>query len=297
MDIEILKTMQILIQTKSFSKTAEIQNIVQSTVSARIAELEKALGQKLFTRDNQHVSLTQSGLMFLPYAQHILEDFENGKARLNSAALFDDRLVIGNVYSALPNLLFPVYREYLRCFPRISVKAVAGHSTDILQSLVDGIIDIAILYQLPKIRRFTTYLCNEEDFVFVCPPGDPLASRAEIPVKELAKVNLLYHNWGGSFSEWIAQLLPATRWFHANIGNPSFIVSLVEEGAGSAILTRSTVQAALSGNSVVEIPLTGSPLPPRWQTYAVVHPKRLSRQPVRDWLDMMSKYGLEAVPI
>jgi LysR family transcriptional repressor of citA len=289
--------MQILIQTKSFSKTAEIQNIVQSTVSARIAELEKALGQKLFTRDNQHVSLTQSGLMFLPYAQHILEDFENGKARLNSAALFDDRLVIGNVYSALPNLLFPVYREYLRCFPRISVKAVAGHSTDILQSLVDGIIDIAILYQLPKIRRFTTYLCNEEDFVFVCPPGDPLASRAEIPVKELAKVNLLYHNWGGSFSEWIAQLLPATRWFHANIGNPSFIVSLVEEGAGSAILTRSTVQAALSGNSVVEIPLTGSPLPPRWQTYAVVHPKRLSRQPVRDWLDMMSKYGLEAVPI
>lgn len=295
MDIEVLKTMQILIQTKSFSKTAEIQNVVQSTVSARIAELEKALGQKLFTRDNQRVSLTQSGLMFLPYAQHILEDFENGKARLNSAALFDDRLVIGNVYSALPNLLFPVYREYLRRFPRISVKAVAGHSTDILQSLVDGIIDIAILYQLPKIRRFTTYLCNEEDFVFVCPPGDPLASRAEISVKELATINLLFHNWGGIFSEWIAQLLPATRWFHANIGNPSFIVSLVEEGAGSAILTRSTVQAALSRNSVVEIPLTGSPLPPRWPTYAVVHPKRLSRQPVRDWLDMMNKYGLETV--
>ncbi|MDU4960436.1 MAG: LysR family transcriptional regulator [Sporomusaceae bacterium] len=297
MDIEILKTMQILTQTKSFSKTAEIQNIVQSTVSARIADLEKVLGQKLFIRDNQHVSLTQSGLMFLPYAQHILEDFENGKARLNSAALFDDRLVIGNVYSALPNLLFPVYREYLRCYPRISVKAIAGHSTDILQALVDGIIDIAIIYQLPRIRRFTTFLCNEEDFVFVCSPDDPLAARTEIAVNELATINLLFHNWGGGFSDWIAQLLPATRWFHANIGNPSFILSLIEEGAGSAVLTRSTVQKALDRKSVVEIPLTGSPLPPRWQTYAVVHPKRLSRQPVRDWLDMMSKYNLTAMPI
>lgn len=297
MDIEVLKTMQILTQTKSFSKTAEIQNIVQSTVSARIAELEKVLGQKLFTRDNQHVSLTQSGLMFLPYAQHILEDLENGKARLNSAAFFDDRLVVGNVYSALPNLLFPVYREYLRRFPRISVKAVTGHSTDILQYLSDGIIDIAILYQLPRIRRFTGFLCHEEDFVFVCPPGDPLASQAGIPVKDLAKINLLFHNWGGIFNEWITQLLPATRWFHANIGNPSFIVPLVEEGAGSAILTRSTVQAALDRNSVVEIPLTGSPLPPCWQTYVVIHPKRLSRQPVRDWLDMMDRHGLKAVPL
>lgn len=297
MDIEVLKTMQILTQTKSFSKTAEIQNIVQSTVSARIAELEKTLGQKLFVRDNQRVELTQSGLMFLPYAQHLLEDFENGKARLNSAALFDDRLVIGNVYSALTNLFFPVYREYLRCFPRISVKAVTGHSTDILQSLVDGIIDIAIVYQLPKIRRFTTFLCNEEDFVFVCPPGDPLANHADMPVKDLARINLLFHNWGGSFNNWITQLFPGARWFHANIGNPSFIVSLVEEGIGSAILTRSTVQKALIRNSVVEIPFTGSPLPPRWQTYAVVHPKRLSRQPVRDWLDMMSKHDLVPVPI
>ncbi|EGO63929.1 LysR family transcriptional regulator [Acetonema longum] len=297
MDIEVLKTMQILTQTKSFSKTAEIQNIVQSTVSARIAELEKTLGQKLFIRDNQRVELTQSGLMFLPYAQHLLEDFENGKARLNSAAFFDDRLVIGNVYSALPNFLFPVYREYLRCFPRISVKAVAGHSTDILQSLVDGIIDIAIVYQLPRIRRFTTFLCNEEDFVFICPPGDPLANQAEMPVKDLARINLLFHNWGGSFSDWVAQLFPGTRWFHANIGNPSFIVSLVEEGIGSAILTRSTVQKALMRNSVVEIPLTGSPLPPCWHTYAVVHPKRLSRQPVRDWFDVMSKHDLAAVPI
>ena len=297
MDIEVLKTMLVLTQTKSFSKTAEIQNIVQSTVSARIAELEKVLGQKLFIRDNQRVELTQSGLMFLPYAQHLLEDFENGKARLNSAALFDDRLVIGNVYSALPNLFFPVYREYLRCFPRISVKAITGHSTDILQSLVDGIIDIAIVYQLPKIRRFTTFLCNEEDFVFICPPGDRLAGQTEMPVNDLAKINLLFHNWGGGFNDWIAQLLPGTRWFHANIGNPSFIVSLVEEGAGSAILTRSTVKKALIKNAVVEIPLSGSPLPPCWQTYVVVHPKHLSRQPVRDWFDMMSKYGMTAVPI
>lgn len=295
MDTETLKTMLTLADTKSFSKTAEIMNIVQSTVSARIADLEQSIGQKLFIRSNQQVTLTEAGLIFLPYAAHMVNDMENAICRLNSADFFDDRIVIGNVYSAMPNFLFPVYRRYLETYPRVSVKAICGHSTDILQKLVDGLIDIAITYQIPQNRRVSSWVCLEEDFVLVAPPDHPLAQEGACPVSKLSNENLLFHNWSGPYSEWIGQVFPGTRYYHANIGNPMFVLSLVEAGIGPAILTRSTVSASLAAGRVVEIPLTGFPMPPRWRTYLSARPNHLSQKPIRDWIETMAQCGLPLI--
>ena len=44
----------ILLETMSFSRTAEKLNVVQSTVSNPIQELEKCLRKELFTRFNKN---------------------------------------------------------------------------------------------------------------------------------------------------------------------------------------------------------------------------------------------------
>lgn len=295
MDTEILKTMITLAETKSFSKTAEIMNVVQSTVSARIADLEASIGQKIFIRTNQHVTLTEAGLIFLPYARHMVNDMENAICRLNSSDFFDDRFVIGNVYSAMPNFLLPVYIRYMKNYPRVSLKAICGHSTDILQRLVEGLIDIAITYQIPQNRRVSSWICLEEDFVLVAPPGHPLAKKGSCSVSDLPNENLLFHNWSGPYTEWIGQVFPGTRYYHATIGNPNFLLSLVEAGIGPAILTRSTVAPSLAAGRVVEIPLTGFPMPPRWRTYISARPNQLSRKPIRDWIDTMAECGLPLI--
>lgn len=292
MDLEMLRTMALLAQTRSFSKTAEVQHLVQSTVSLRIAELEKALGQKLFLRDRQRVTLTEAGLALLPYVRHILADWEDGVAQLASAPLFDDRLVVGTVYSALPNFLLPVCRDYLAAYPRVSVKTITGHSADILQGMLDGLTDLAVTYSLPRSRRFLSYLCKEEDFVLVAAPRDPLAARRGVSVHELGDLHLLFHNWGGAFYAWIRELLPHTRWFHANIGNPAAVLALVTEGVGAAILTRSTAAAALAAGTVAEVPLRGTPKPPVWKTYVSLQSPQLQRPAVRSWFDLMERHGL-----
>lgn len=296
MDSEILKTMQVLARTKSFSKTAEILNLVQSTVSARIAELERTLGKPLFIRNNQSVTLTEAGLLFLPYAQHMVHDLETGMARLNSADLFDDRLVVSVVFSALPNFMEPVFADYLQEFSRTSLKVMTGHSTDILTQMVDGLTDLSITYQLPRNRRFTSWIIHEDDFVLVVPPSHPLAAASAFPSDRLAELDLIHHNWGGSFAEWIARLCPSTRWFHGTISSPSSVLSMVEKGCGPAILTRATVSAALAAGTVREIPLSGV-LPPRWYTYLSTSNQQLSRSPVRHLLDIMARHQMPLMPL
>ena len=51
MTSEQLKTFLIIVETKSFSRTAETLFITQSSVSKRIHALEKEVGQILFNRD------------------------------------------------------------------------------------------------------------------------------------------------------------------------------------------------------------------------------------------------------
>ena len=76
MDTETLRTMLLLARTRNFSQTAGLMNVVQSTVSARIAELEHAVGRKLFLRSNRAVSLTESGRFLLYYAGKVVYDLD-----------------------------------------------------------------------------------------------------------------------------------------------------------------------------------------------------------------------------
>ncbi|EGO62888.1 LysR family transcriptional regulator [Acetonema longum] len=293
MEIELLRTLLILAQTKNFSKTAELQHIVQSTVTTRVRELEKDVGEQLFLRSKQKVELTEAGAVFLPYAERMLRLYEEGKFKAKSTTSFEGRLVVGSVDSIWRNILFPVLQEYLVRYPRISFKATTGHSLDVLQRLVDGVIDIALVYQPPRLSRFKVYACHEEDFVLVVHPQHPLACHAEVSVSELSQMNLLYHNWSGAFTQWIHEILPPNQLFQVQIDTAQLILALVKQGLGPAILSRAAVAAELNANTIVEIPLTGANPPPRWITYAVVHPGKLSEQPVSHWLDLMSEYNLK----
>ena len=51
MNIDYLRTFLTLAENGSFSETAKEHIVVQSTVSSRIQELEKELGQSLFIRN------------------------------------------------------------------------------------------------------------------------------------------------------------------------------------------------------------------------------------------------------
>lgn len=73
MNIDYLRTFLTLAENGSFSETAKEHIVVQSTVSSRIQELEKELGQSLFIRNYNHAELTLAGQVFLEYAKNIVE--------------------------------------------------------------------------------------------------------------------------------------------------------------------------------------------------------------------------------
>lgn len=63
MAIESLRTFLTVVRTCHFGKATEELCVTQSTVSARIRQLEQTLGVALFTRQRNNIQLTQEGIV------------------------------------------------------------------------------------------------------------------------------------------------------------------------------------------------------------------------------------------
>jgi thiol-disulfide isomerase/thioredoxin len=68
MDLEGLRTFLVLANTKNYTRAAGQLFVAQSTVTNRIAELERELWVSLFDRTNRKVELTQEGERFRDFA-------------------------------------------------------------------------------------------------------------------------------------------------------------------------------------------------------------------------------------
>ena len=60
----------------NFSEAAKHLYITQSTLSQQIKQLEFELGFTLFLRNSRHISLTEAGEEFLPFAKRTIQDAE-----------------------------------------------------------------------------------------------------------------------------------------------------------------------------------------------------------------------------
>ena len=99
MDMEGLRTFLVLANTKNYTRAAAQLFVAQSTVTNRIAELERELGVSLFDRTNRKVRLTLEGEKFRIYADNVMELTESALAEITEAKRFDSHLRIGSADS------------------------------------------------------------------------------------------------------------------------------------------------------------------------------------------------------
>ena len=90
MDTLSLQTFLTLAEHRNFTRTADALFIAQSTVTNRIAELEKEIGKPLFVRNKRKVTLTREGEQFLYYARKIIELSDSGIKTVNSLEKYTD---------------------------------------------------------------------------------------------------------------------------------------------------------------------------------------------------------------
>lgn len=285
MNIESLETFVLLAENGNFTKTAEIQYLVQSTISNRINELEKYVGKELFIRDNKNVKLTKSGEAFLPYAKRMLMLKKDGIIKARAVGIYEDRLAVGLADAIYKGVISPVLKEYYVKFPDIALKLKVNHSEEIIKLLSDGILDIGFVYTKPKSGRFEIIDFFEDEIVLVTSSVNKLPVETDMYYADLVKLPLLYADLGGEFFEWLSKLFGDSPLLKFSVDENSYVVDFVKEGFGYAFVTKSSVDNELEKGELIQVRIKDS-LPPSRKIYMIINKNKKDSASIKNWLEM-----------
>ncbi len=243
MEIEQLKTFLEVGRMRNFRKAAENLFISPSAVSARIRQLEDALGQSLFRRDRQKVSLTPAGEQFERHARFIVSAWERAHEDIALSGQVDERIVIGGLASLwavyLQNWLNGIHRSS----PLIGLRAEAGTSKRIAHKLEQGLLDLGFLFEPPHLRDMVVQEARDVSMVMV-------SRERDIPVDRALADGYVRVDWGTSFASLHESYFPQRPIAAMRANVASIALGLIESCGGAAYLPASLVEPDLAAGKL-----------------------------------------------
>ncbi len=163
-----------VVRDGSIQRACHRLKLTQPTISAQLKELERALGEKLFTRPGRKLELTEAGRMAVRYADDIFslgQDFLGTiKGRPSGRPL---NLVVG-IADALPKMIAHRLLEFAMEFPKpVHLICLEGKPRRLLADLAVHALDV-VLADTPvpptlKVRAYS-HLLGESGISFLAPP-------------------------------------------------------------------------------------------------------------------------------
>ena len=146
MDIEQARTFLQVVAIGNFQGAAEKLNVTQSTVSARIQNLERKLGAKLFSRSKQGATLTAAGQRFVRHAQTLVRTADIARQDVGLPEGYSGGLTVSGRIALWENFL-PRWVAWMReVAPTISLRLEIGFEQGIMHGLVQNTLDIGLMY-------------------------------------------------------------------------------------------------------------------------------------------------------
>jgi len=188
LDIESVRIFVSLLETGSFSRTADLLYLSQSTVSQRLRQLEDELGVALVVRGGRSLALTPAGEVFYPRARDLVEALERGREELTTfVGRIEGTVRVWASQTAGGYILPPAVCAFAAAHPHVSVRLHIANSSEVERALLEGEADFGVIESPSASGHLVAQAWLEDPLVFVCAPVHPLADVAgEIPAEALA---------------------------------------------------------------------------------------------------------------
>jgi DNA-binding transcriptional LysR family regulator len=235
MDIEFARTFLAVLATGNFSGAADRLHITQSTVSTRIKTLESQMGARLFRRGRNGAELTAAGQRFLRHAKTLVRTLEQARHEVSLPSGFSGGLTLSG-RSALWENFLPRWVNWMRTeMPDVSLRLELGFEEGIMQALLQGIVDIGVMYTPESRPRLVVEHLFDESLVLV----------TSNPSRPWPDPEYIHIDWGSEFHAQFCVRFPHAD-TPAHIANIGWIgLQLMRSRGGSAYLPLRTVRDAI----------------------------------------------------
>lgn len=225
MDINLARTFLMVAETGSFIDAARKLNITQSTVSGRIKVLEDMLGRPLFARSKTGAALTNAGQQFQKHALALVRVWQHAQAEVGLSDQHRDHMSVGAPVALWDGFLIRWLSWMRYTIPDIAVSAFQGNSAVMTQRLIDGTLDLAVMYRPLQPPGHTIEHLFDEEFVLV---------NSAKAVSRRGASDYVFVDWGPDFQQDHAIAFPelTNPGLSLDVGPISLDYILTNESAG-----------------------------------------------------------------
>jgi DNA-binding transcriptional LysR family regulator len=192
MDINLARTFLMVAETGSFIDAAHRLNITQSTVSARIKGLEDLLGRPVFERSKSGADLTAAGEQFHKHALALVRVWQRAQLEVSLSDQHRDHIAIGAPAALWQGFLLKSISRLRSDAADVAVSATAALSDVLTQRLIEGTLDLAVMYRPIQPPGHAIEHLFDEEFVLVT---------SGRPGNRKGNSDYVFINWGPDFQQ------------------------------------------------------------------------------------------------
>jgi DNA-binding transcriptional LysR family regulator len=249
---------------RSHTKAAGKLCITQPAVTNQLKVFEEQLGLKLVIKKRKSILLTEDGKVLFRYAQRLFDlekEIEHVTNDLKGLKIGTVKLGVLRMYS--PTFMHLLIKQFHKIYPNIMVKVDEAGSLDLIQSLLDFKNEVVICLKAEETSDVCFRPFCQEDLLVALPMDHPLASKKEIPIRELADEQIILRAKGSASRYFIDRLFEKRKispQILTEANNTELIKNMIHRRQGISFLSRISVSEEIEKGMLAAVPLEGNPI-------------------------------------
>ena len=282
MELRVLRYFLAVVREGTITKAANFLHVTQPTLSRQLMDLEKELGQQLFIRSSNNISLTPEGMLLKQRAQEIVELADKTESMFsNLKNEIAGEIFIGSGETSSIKIIAEVLKEIRLEYPKIKYNLYSGNADDVSEKLDKGLIDFGIFIQPTDISKYEYLSLNSFDtWGLIMRKDDPMANKKYITADDLIDIPLITSRQVEKITNIKNEYL---EWFGDSINDLNIVARynliynaaiMVEEGLGYALGLDGLINVTGNNNLCFKPlkPILKSGLDIVWKRYQVFSP-------------------------
>jgi DNA-binding transcriptional LysR family regulator len=258
LDLSQLEVLVAVARERRFSRAAEKLFRTQSAVSQTIRKLENEVGEPLFDRSSREGVLTDAGKVLYEYAERLINLRSEATDSLSQLReLQRGKLVIAaNELTVL--YVLPLLSEFRRLHPMIKITVERALGSRIPDDVLQHSVEFGVLSYEPQEPNLHSIVVYHDELVFVVPPTHPLASAAQVSIRQLGAESFVAHIVNSPYREKVIQTFKSHKTpLHMDLELPTLqaMKQYVAMGNGVAFLPEISVENEVTRGELVRIPI------------------------------------------
>lgn len=209
--LQQLRILKAIATEKNFTKASELLYLSQPSLSKQLKRLEKNLDVLLINRENNKISLTENGQVFLEYSERILALCEEScRALIDLKNGERGNLTVGASQTIGTYLMPRVLALFAQNYPQIDLKVQVNSTRLIAKNIINREIDIAVVGgEIPDELKKNLTIENfvEDEFSLIVSRSHPFAKKKIITKEDLYHLNFITLNSNSTIRKFIDKIL------------------------------------------------------------------------------------------